>query len=81
MSRRQGGKGPSRPAAPRKKPAAAPRKGNRPAWTEKPGNDSTTLFFNEETVLRTTSREFILDLAIVHATEEVRSIHLYIRRK
>ncbi len=37
MSRRQGGKGPSRPAAPRKKPAAAPRKGNRPAWTEKPG--------------------------------------------
>lgn len=50
-------------------------------WTEKPGNDSTTLFFNEETVLRTTSREFILDLAIVHATEKVRSIHLYIRRK
>ncbi|MBK7148828.1 MAG: hypothetical protein IPH78_08400 [Bacteroidetes bacterium] len=51
------------------------------AWTERPGNDSTTLFFNEETMLRTTSREFILDLAIVKATEKVRSIHLYIRRK
>lgn len=50
-------------------------------WTDVPGDDSTTTFFNEEQLLRALSREFILDLAIVKATEKVRTLQLYIRRK
>jgi hypothetical protein len=50
-------------------------------WDDRPGNDSTTLFFTEEHISRTVSRDFYLDLAVVMATDKVRTVQLYIRKK
>ena len=50
-------------------------------WTEVPGDDPATVFLTEFKEIRTFSKDFALNLAILIAAPNVYSIALYVKKK